>query len=160
MWALSDIIPFEELRTTYFSSGVLLYDTEAIREMDPNRDLANVELGRKYWNTMPDMDRLNEFFKGQVHFLDLKWNVYRDLAFPHRMHVPAALWAQIVSAKRDPALLHYPAFFRSKPWRRPWFKSRRRYRLYKSVCMEMEERIGIGIVRMLDQGPSGTANRL
>ena len=53
---------FEELRTEYFSSGVLLYDTEAIREMDPNRELANVELGRKYWNTMPDMDRLNEYF--------------------------------------------------------------------------------------------------
>ena len=141
---------FDDLRTKYFSSGVLLYETEAIRGMDPHRELANIELSRKHWDSMPDMDRLNEFFKDRVHFLDLKWNVYREIQAPNRLHASPALWSQIEAANREPGILHYSAFFRRKPWRRPWFKSRRRYRLYKRACMEMEGRTGIGIVRMLD----------
>lgn len=142
---------FDELRTEYFSSGTLLYDTEAIRRMDPTRDLANVELSRKHWASMPDMDRLNEFFKGRFHHLALKWNVYRDIMPVNRVHASPALWSEIQAATRDPALLHYSAFFRRKPWRRPWYNTRRRYSLYKSACMEMQERTGIEILRMLDQ---------
>lgn len=146
----------EELRTKYFSSGILLYETEAIREMDPNRDLANVEMSRKHWDSMPDMDRLNEFFKDKVHHIDLKWNVYRDLLPFNRVYASNELWSQIVAAARDPALLHYSAFFRRKPWRRPWFKTRRRYRLYKITCLEMEERTGIEIFRLLDRERGNT----
>ena len=146
---------FGELRTRYFSSGILLYDTDAIRELDPNRELANVALSRKHWESMPDMDRLNEFFKDRVCYLDLKWNVYRDHPAPSRLHASPELWSQIVAAAREPAMLHYPAFFRRKPWRRRWFNRRRRHAVYEMACMEMEMQTGVGILRMLDQGSAG-----
>ena len=73
------------MATQYFSSGVILMDTAAIRKADPSGDLMNINSARKHWHILPDMDRLNEFFKDETYYLDLKWNVYRISVYLDRL---------------------------------------------------------------------------
>ena len=140
----------QEMATRYFSSGVILMDTAAIRKADPSGDLMNINSARKHWNLLPDMDRFNEFFKNKTHYLDLKWNVYRDFSPLDRLFAPPELWAEVVQAAKGPGLLHYPVIFSRQSWRRPWYRARRRYRIYRQVCKELEEATGIPIFRLFD----------
>ena len=140
----------QELATQYFSSGVILMDTAAIRKADPSGDLMNINSARKHWDLLPDVDRLNEFFKDRTHYLDLKWNVYRDCSPLDRLFAPPQLWAEVVQAAKGPGLLHYPVIFGRQSWRRPWCKTRKRYRIYRQVCRELEEATGIPIIRLFD----------
>lgn len=144
----------EELETEYFSPGVVLYDTPMIRNLDPDRKLADIELNRKHWNSQPDSDPINVLFKGRIHRLDLKWNVYRDFLPWNRRFCTPELWSAVERATADPAVLHYPGICRRRPWRRPWYARRRRYRVYEEICRELENRTGIDIRRLLDQGPT------
>ena len=143
----------EELQTKYFNAGLLLYDTEEIRRIDPARHLADVEATRKHWRFSADQDRMNEFFKDRVRYLDLKWNVYRDYIHINRIYSPPDLWSDVTAAAANPGLLHYTHIFRRKPWDRPWYKTRKRHIIYKAICREIEQRTGIGIFRLF-------ANRL
>ena len=140
----------DELQKIYFASGTLLLDTDAIRKIDRNRTLCDVEASRIHWNSMPDMDRYNEFFKGNCEFLDLKWNVYRDFLFVSRMYCDRDLWQKIAAAGKDPAILHYPNMFTRKVWKRPWYKSRNRHRVYRSMCHKMQKHTRIPIFEMLN----------
>lgn len=140
----------QEMATRYFSSGVILMDTAAIRKADPFGELMNINSARKHWDLLPDMDRLNEFFKDRTHYLDLKWNVYRDFSPLERVFAPPELWAEVVEAAKGPGLLHYPVIFVRKSWRRPWYRNRKRYRIYRRVCRELEETTGIPIFRLFD----------
>ena len=139
-----------EMATRYFSSGVILMDTAAIRNADPSGGLMNINSARKHWDLLPDMDRLNEFFKNETYFLDLKWNVYRDFSPLDRLFAPPELWAEVVRAGKGPGLLHYPVIFGRQSWRRPWYKGRKRYRIYRQVCRELEAATGIQIFRLFD----------
>ena len=130
------------MATQYFSSGVILMDTAAIRKADPSGGLMNINSARKHWDLLPDMDRLNEFFKDRTQYLDLKWNVYRDYSPLDRLFAPPQLWAEVVQAAKGPGLLHYPVIFGRQSWRRPWYKTRKRYRIYRQVCREVEEATG------------------
>ena len=138
----------QEMASRYFSSGVILMDTAAIRRADPSGELMNINSSRKHWELLPDMDRLNEFFKYETHYLDLKWNVYRDCNPLDRLFAPPELWAEIFQAAKSPGLLHYPVIFGRQSWQRPWYKSRKRYRIYRRICREMEESTGIPIFRL------------
>ncbi|MDE2790508.1 MAG: hypothetical protein OXI81_08810 [Paracoccaceae bacterium] len=95
--------------------------------------------------------------------LDLKAGSLTPAAARVTLHALSLMtpWAcqalfQALGPSLDPSVstmtqqAHY-AGDRRKPWRRPWFNTKRHYRLYKSMCMEMEERTVIGIRRMLDQ---------
>ena len=140
----------QEMATQYFSSGVILMDTAAIRKADPSGDLMNINSARKHWVLLPDMDRLNEVFKDETHYLDLKWNVYRDFSPLDRLFAPPELWAEVVQAARGPSLLHYPVIFGRQSWRRPWYRTRKRYRIYRQVCRELEDTTRIPIFRLFD----------
>ena len=143
-----------EMVVTYFNSGVILMDTPAIRKADPSGDLMNINSGRKHWDAFPDQNRLNEFFKNRTHYLDPRWNVYRDYYFLARLHAPPQFREEIFHAIKNPSLLHYLSIFRGRPWRKPWYKTRRRYRIYRQICRELEETTGIPIFRLFDARPS------
>ena len=140
----------QEMVAKYFLSGVILMHTPAIRKADPAGDLMNINSARKHWDILPDQNWLNEFFKDRAHYLDLKWNVYRDYGSLGRLCAPPQLWAEIVKAINDPGLLHYTNVFGRQPWQTRWFRMRKRYRIYRQVCREMEEMTGIGIFRLFD----------
>ena len=141
-----------EFQAKYFSSGVILFDTEEIRRADPSASLMNINASRKHWDGLPDQDRLNDFFKNRVHYLDIKWNVYREISSNrHLGYIPDDLLKQIQSATQDPGILHFPQIFHRRPWARPWYKSlRKRYRVYKQTCKKIEVSTGHQIVQMFN----------
>lgn len=140
-----------EMTTKFFSSGVILMDTALIRNADPAGALMDLAGSNELWKLWPDMVRLNVHFKDKTHYLDLKWNVHRDFNSLTLLMAPSELRANIASASRDPGLLHYSNLFGRRAWRRPWFKSRYRYRLYRQVCEEMENQTGVPIMQMFDE---------
>ena len=140
-----------ELETKYFSSGVILFDTDRIRASDPDRTLADMESGSGHWNSLPDMDRLNEFFKDKVHYLDLNWDVPRDVLSLNRFYASKEFWREIVFAIENPGILHFSAIYRRRSWNRPWYKTRMRYRLYRRTCQEICAQTGIDVARMFEE---------
>lgn len=150
---MADRIGFtlREMQKKYFSSGVILMDTEAIRKADPSRSLINGGGFYKHSRRLPDMELLNMYFKDRTLLVDVKWNVYRDRSLIDRLCTPTELWSEIAQACSSPGLLHYPQIYQRKSWRRPWYKSRKRYRLYRRVCRELEEMTRIPIFRMFDE---------
>ena len=140
-----------ELETEYFSSGVLLYDTRMIRKLDPDRTLMDIEASRKHWNSQPDADHINEFFKGRIHHLDLKWNVYRDFLPWNRRFCSPELWSAVESATADPGILHFAGIYRRKPWARPRFKKRMRYVIYEGLCRDLKRDTEIDIFRLFEE---------
>lgn len=140
----------QELETKFFSSGVILFDTDKIRISDPGRTLADMESGSGHWSFLPDMDRLNEFFKDKVHYFDLNWDVPRDVLSLNRLYASKEFWREIVFAIEDPGILHFSAIYRRKSWNRPWYKTRERYRLYRRTCQEICAQTGIDVVAMFN----------
>lgn len=140
----------QELEMKFFSSGVILFDTEKIRVSDPDRTLADMASGSGHWNSLPDMDRMNEFFKDRVHYLDLKWDVPRDVLSLNRFYASKELWREIVCAIENPGILHFSTIYRRRSWNRPWYKTRPRYRLYRRTCQEIYAQTGIDVVEMFD----------
>ena len=150
-WAASIGFTIEELQSKYFAAGVYIMDNPAIRAFDPHRTLSDVEKSRPHWGHMPDMDRFNEFFKDQVFFLDLKWNVYRDSVFLNRYYSSPEMWKQFTNAAKNPAIYHYPSLYTRKVWKRPWYRARKRHHIYRQLCQEIQDHMGIGIIEMLEQ---------
>lgn len=140
----------EELQSKFFSSGIILMDTAAIRAADPTQDLVKKDRFHESLRVLPDQELLNMSFKDKALFLDLKWNVYRDEVWLNKLFAPYRLRTQIDAACAEPGMLHFPHFYRRKPWQRPWYKSRKRYRLYRNVCQELEDNLSIPIFRMFD----------
>ena len=140
-----------EMQTKYFSSGMILMDTEAVRKYDSSRDLINGNGFHNHPRRLPDMELLNMFFKDRTLLLDMKWNVYRDRSLTDRLCTPPELWSEITQASNSPGMLHYPQIYKRKSWKMPWYKSRKRYRIYRSACRELEERTRIPIFRMFDE---------
>ena len=140
----------EDMITKYFNSGVVLMDVSMIRRADPNQDLMNIELARKHWDALPDQNRLNEFFKGKTHYLELKWNVYKDYNILDLCWLPSELRSEIIQATRNPGLLHFTNVFRRKSWNRPWYDFRRRFRIFRKMCIEIESTTGIPIFDLFD----------
>ena len=140
----------EELKTKYFSSGVMLFDNDAIREADPSMVSMNLTASEHLLTRWADMGVLNAYYKNRTHFLDLKWNVSKDFLPLNSLYAPAELWSEIMSAGEDPGLLHYASLFGRRPWRRPWHKSRKRYRLYRKACKDVEIDTGIPVLEFFE----------
>ena len=136
--------------TRYFNSGVILMDTAAIRDADPSGDRLGALGIEKQWATWPDMERLNVYFDGETHYVDQRWNLNRDFDPLNLMYAPAGLSAEYRHAARDPGIIHYTSIFARRSWQRPWFMSRKRYRLYGRVCREIEESTGIPVIQMFN----------
>ena len=137
-------------RENYFNSGVLMMDCNAIRDEYLNySDLASMDKLRPY-ASMPDQNRLNEFFAGRWFRLSLKWNVRPGLKkdfeknqYKYR-EVSEDLQVQIQEAIQDPKLWH---FMGSK---KPWIKRgstllrfRQAYKDYANACLEFRNQTGI-----------------
>ena len=140
----------EEFLGKYFSSGVLIFDSNIIRKsVATGEQLMNKLIESKRWTSLPDMDLLNYYFRDRVCYLDPKWNVFKDV-YGHRKYLPQELADRLVNATKNPSILHYRNIYGYDCWQRPWYKSRRRYRVYKQICVEIEREIGLNIVQMFN----------
>lgn len=142
----------------YFNSGVLVMDCDIIRNNFPNHaDLASMDKLRPYihnLHSLPDQDRLNEFFAGQWFRFPLRWNtrpgIVRDVETRKRKfrYISEDLRAQMLEAAASPKLWHFMG--RKKPWIKHWrtlMKFRQAYRDYTNTCRDFKAktRIAFGI---------------
>ena len=142
----------QSLEKNFFSSGVMLFDTDSIRTMDTNHTLSSVKKLEHLWVNglvLPDMDRLNQFFKDRVHYFDQRWDVPRDVSSLNKLYAPPDLWREIAAAVEDPGILHFSSIYMRKPWKRPWYAGSR-YRLYRRACQEVHMQTGIDVATMFD----------
>ena len=135
----------------YFNSGVLIMDCGVIRDQCPDwKSLASMDKLRPY-TSMPDQDRLNEFFAGCWFRLPLKWNVRTGLKrdfewMPYKYRdVSEDLRVQIQEAIQDPKLWHFTG--KRKPWIRRYrnslqLRSRQGFRDYSRVFDEFNAILG------------------
>lgn len=139
-----------ELATEYFSTGVILFDIKAIRECGELDEMINLKEIQKFWSHFPDEEFLNNLFLNRVLFLHCKWNVPKDFPGIMRQYFPSQLKNEIQSAIIDPSILHFANLYLKKPWRKPWYSARKRYRTYKRVCQEINQKVGIDVNSMFD----------
>ena len=141
-----------EIPEKYFSSGVMLMDTTAIKKADPDgklMDMGDAERTRE--GVEPDMECLNRYFKDKTHYLHQRWNLSKDLSLFNRFICPGDLWKEYILARKDPGIVHYANIYGRRSWNRPWYRERRRYRMYKRICREIEEKTGIAVRRMFNE---------
>ena len=141
----------EELKTQYFNSGVMLMDDDAIREADPSMESMNQTASEHLLTRWADMGVLNAYYKNRTRFLDLKWNVSKDFLPLNSLYAPSELWSEIVSAGKDPGILHYTSIFARRSWRWSWHRSRKRYRLYRKACKDLEIDTGIPVLELFEE---------
>ena len=141
----------EELKTQYFNSGVMLMDNDAIREADPSMESMNRTASQHLLTRWADMGVLNAYYKNRTRFLDLKWNVSKDFLPLNSLYAPSELWSEIVSAGKDPGILHYTSIFARRSWRWNWHRSRKRYRLYRKACKDLEIDTGIPVLELFEE---------
>ena len=138
----------------YFNSGVLVMDCDTIRNNFPGHaDLASMDKLRPYIHnvhSLPDQDRLNEFFAGQWFRFPLKWNtrpgIVRDVEMRKRKfrHISEDLRAQMLEAAASPKLWHFMGG--KKPWIKRWrtlLQFRQAYRDYTDTCRDFKAKTGI-----------------
>ncbi|MYG39309.1 MAG: hypothetical protein F4201_00525 [Nitrospira sp. SB0677_bin_15] len=135
----------------YFNSGVLIMDCGVIRDQYPDwESLTNMDKLRPY-TSMPDQDRLNEFFAGRWFKLPLEWNVRTGLKrhFERNQYkyrdVSEDLRVQIQEAIQDPKLWHFMG--KRKPWLRRYrnslrLRSRQGFKDYARVFSEFNAILG------------------
>ncbi len=145
-------LTIDEIASKFFCSGVILFDTCAIRSADPDRKLTKLEgaSGGCKSGHMADMEILNLYFKDRVYFLDLKWDVPKDILGLNRIYTQPDVWNEIRAATRNPSILHFSDIYRRKSWKRPWYSSRRRYRIYRQTCKDIFAQTGIDVESMFD----------
>ena len=138
----------------YFNSGVLVMDCDTIRNNFPDHaDLASMDKLRPYihnLNSLPDQDRLNEFFAGRWHRVPLKWNTRPGIVTDverrkHKFrHISEDLRAQMLEAATTPMLWHFMGA--RKPWIKRWrrlLKFRQAYRDYADTCRDFNAKTGV-----------------
>jgi len=141
-----------ELGEKFFGSGVILFDNVSIRYTDLDRSLMNMSKFKNVWAdefTLPDMDRLNQYFKDKVHYLDLSWDVAREVSFWNSLYTRLELYREIKKAMRDPSILHFTGLFKRKSWKRPFYRGLR-YRLYRTTCQKICQKTGIDVIAMFN----------
>ncbi len=102
----------------YFQAGVLLLNTEAMREAYTTQQWLEFASAPDF--IYDDQDVLNAHCEGRVLFLDQSWNVMHDCA--NRVanvfsFAPADAFYAYQAAKANPKVIHYAGF--EKPWNTP-----------------------------------------
>ena len=137
-----------DFERTYFNSGVLVMDTDAIRSADEERELADAAKAVSKWGNLHDQDWLNYYFRRNVEYLDLKFNVIarsgRNLKYASPEIRP-----RIEASLADPSIIHYTGSPSRKPWNRKRYRRSRFDRLYLRVCEQMKAETGIPVLDML-----------
>jgi lipopolysaccharide biosynthesis glycosyltransferase len=101
----------------YFNSGLMLYNLVEVRKKYTVKQMMRVALS-KNWK-FHDQDTLNFLFKGNVHYLDGKWNVFWDLYKNDKrslLNTKASSDIYINTTKdlESPSIIHFIS--RPKPW--------------------------------------------
>nr|WP_281375006.1 DUF4422 domain-containing protein [Gluconacetobacter johannae] len=101
----------------YFQAGVMIFDLPRIDDMYPDRVRSILESGRRYW--FLDQDILNLLFQGNVHYLDMQWNVYHGNGDVHTFfaNLPSGIRKAYMDARKAPYIIHYAG--EKKPWSFP-----------------------------------------
>lgn len=135
----------------YFNSGVLIMNCGVIRDQYPDwENLASMDRLRPY-TSVPDQDRLNQFFAGRWFKLPLKWNVRTGLKrhFERKQYqyreISEDLRVQIQEAIQGPKLWHFMG--KRKPWIRRYgnsllLRSRQGFKDYARVFGEFNAILG------------------
>ena len=132
----------------YFNSGVLVMDTDAIRSRDVDRELTDLAKAESKWQGFHDQDWLNFYFRSNVQYLDLKYNVFPKSGNNLKYASPE-MRLQIKMSIANPSIIHYAGGTRTKPWNRKRYRRRRFDRLYLSICDQMTAETGIPVRDML-----------
>ena len=130
---------------TYFQSGVLLLNLEAMRRECPLGDM--LDYARDNRLRWPDQDVLNHFGAGRYRRIDTRWNFMTNWQFLRRPRIVAQAPQEIQddydAARLDPYIVHY-AGPDGRPWLYPscdmaecfW-----RYAKLSPYCEEIERRL-------------------
>lgn len=103
----------------YFQSGVMLLNLSAVRERYTAENLLKAACAPEIqWG---DQDVLNLLFRGQVKYLNPKWNVVVNDKIVQPMkplikYAPKELVDSYLSAREEPYIVHYAA---TQPWNIP-----------------------------------------
>ena len=137
-----------EYETEYFNSGVILFDVSEIKMFDPSGErMKNLKDGLELWSRLPDQDILNVYFRNRVKYLNIKWNIQKDI-LGRRGYLPTDFNSRLITATRDPAILHFLGIFTKNYWEKDRRQLRRRHRIYRRVCVEIKSRTGIDVIQM------------
>lgn len=103
----------------YFQAGVMAFNLKLFRERYDLDRLLSFALSHKF--KYLDQDIMNAFFRGDIHFIDMSWNVLMD-SFEERKNnivksAPAHVCQQYMAARRRPRIIHYAGG--DKPWFNP-----------------------------------------
>ena len=139
----------KEYDNLYFSSGIVLFDVPAIKSLDTSMSrLLKVCQNKNLQAHLPDQDIMNVYYKNQVMYLDVKWNVYKDI-LGKRSYLSSEFNTTINKATSDPAILHYVQIYDRRCWEMNRRKAQRfRYQVYRQTCLEVEKEIGVNLIRM------------
>ena len=100
----------------YFQAGVLLLNTDALRELHTVREWLDLASDARY--IYNDQDILNAECEGRVHFLDYRWNVMTDCAGRIEKvfsFAPSEAYEAYLKSREDQLITHYAGF--EKPWK-------------------------------------------
>jgi lipopolysaccharide biosynthesis glycosyltransferase len=97
---------------TYFNAGLLLFNFTVLDVKATGKEL--VKMAREGRYLFRDQDILNAYFKGQVHCLDPRFNVFNTVISGFS-RVPKGNRAAALAARHDPVVIHYAAGD-YKPW--------------------------------------------
>lgn len=99
----------------YFQAGVLLLNTEKMRDLHSVHEWLDLASNDKY--IYNDQDVLNYACEGRVLYLDNRWNVMNDCADRIKnvfSLAPASVYDIYLSSRNNPYIIHYAGF--EKPW--------------------------------------------
>ena len=107
----------------YFQAGVILFNVREIRKKFSSEILFYIAQGRK-WEWM-DQDILNFLFKGNIYYLNQKWNCIMNwvgsIKNMSRIDIlklaPKELFNEYLEARKNPLIIHYAGI--QKPWETP-----------------------------------------
>lgn len=97
----------------YFNAGILLLNLKKIREDN---------IVEKLWQfteeksplEFQDQDVLNAVFENKVKYIDLRWNLSKDVKWILREHTDDKVKAEIEEVSKNPFIVHYLGA--NKPW--------------------------------------------
>ncbi|MBB2201037.1 DUF4422 domain-containing protein [Gluconacetobacter tumulisoli] len=101
----------------YFQAGVLIFDIARTPAGYADKVRQILATGRRYW--FLDQDILNKLYQGNVHYLDMKWNVYHGNGDVHTFfaNLPSSIRKIYMDARKAPYIIHYAG--EKKPWSFP-----------------------------------------
>lgn len=131
----------------YFQAGVMAFNLKLFRERYKLEELLSFALSHNF--KYLDQDIMNAFFRGDVHFISMDWNVLMD-SFEERKDniiksAPAHVCQQYMAARRRPRIIHYAGG--DKPWFNPscdyaaeFWDMARKTPVYERIIFDMANR--------------------